>query len=192
MFENRREDLVGAYQRMLPRILECGGLPETDLASEHFFDDIVFGRIMEDQALPYPGRNAILLEFYENTFPTYVEQRLFDIQRRGLRPVIAHPERYRAIWRDPNILDRLVSLGSAALLDTGSLAGMYGRQPKRCARQLLERGLYHAACSDAHRPKDAEAVAKGMRELEKLEGPGSLEFYYRQGPSELLKGLLPD
>jgi protein-tyrosine phosphatase len=147
---------------------------------------------MDDQVLPYPGGHAILLEFYENNFPTYVEHRLFDIQRRGLLPVIAHPERYRAIWRDPGILERLVDLGSAALLDTGSLVGKYGRQPRRCARQLLEKGLYHGACSDAHRPKDAQAIAKGMRELSRLEGEEAVDFYYRDGPTQLLSGQLPE
>lgn len=191
MFDNERTDLVGAYDRMLPALEQHDDLPSVTLSSEHYFDATVFDRILADQALPYPGQSAILLEFYPLAFPAQLELRLMDIRRRKLLPVIAHPERYQSIWEQPEILERLVDLGVAALLDTAALDGKYGRRPKRCARDLLERGLYHAACSDAHRPADVAPVAAGMKWIRKRYGQEEVDFLFGEGPRALLAGRLP-
>jgi protein-tyrosine phosphatase len=191
MFDNERADLVGAFDRMQPLLAAHADLPSVGLGSEHYFDSTVFDRILADQALPYPGQRAILLEFYPLMFPAQIQQRLVDIQRRKLLPVIAHPERYQSIWERPQLLEQLVDLGAAALLDTAALDGKYGRQPKRCARDLLERGLYHAACSDAHRPADVAPVARGMAWIAKEYGQEEVDFLFHEGPRAILAGELP-
>lgn len=191
MFNNTAEDLAAAFERMQQH-LGGEGLPEVALSSEHYFDEIVFARLMEQQAVPYPGGRAVLLEFYEIDFPPSIDHRLFDLKRRRLTPVIAHPERYRCIWRSPGTLERLVDRGSGALLDTAALVGKYGRKVKRSAEELLERGLYHAACSDAHRPADIEQVEKGMAHIEKRYGAEEIDFLFNEGPRALLEGRLPE
>ncbi len=193
MFDNDRAALEHAFELMKPHLAAEPGLPEVALSSEHYFDDVVFGRLMNGAGLPYPGGRAVLLEFYEIDFPPTVEHRLFDLRaRKRLLPVIAHPERYHAIWRSPETLERLVDAGTATLLDAAALIGKYGRRPQRCAEELLERGLYHAACSDAHRPSDVEQVQAGMRRIEELYGAEEIDFLFSHGPRELLEGRLPE
>lgn len=191
MFDNSRDDLVAAFERVRPDVEAADGVPEVGLGSEHYFDEIVFNRLIAGEALPYPGGHAVLLEFYEIGFPAMIEHRFFDLRRRGLVPVIAHPERYRELWRDADALERLVDQGAAALLDTAALAGKYGRRPRQAAEELLERGLYHAACSDAHRPADIDKVAEGMRWIEKHYDAAEIDFLFREGPRELLAGRVP-
>lgn len=192
LFDNAREQLIAAYDAMQPHLAELS-LPKVALSSEHYFDDVVFGRLMQGAGLPYPGERAVLLEFYEIDFPPMVDHRFFDLRaRRRLLPVIAHPERYRCIWRDADVLERLVDGGAAALLDAAALVGKYGRKPQRAAEELLERGLYHAACSDAHRPSDVDEVVKGMRRIEELYGSDEVEFLFGEGPRALLAGELPE
>jgi len=152
----------------------------------------VFGRLMAGTALPYPGERAVLLEFWEIDFPPTIGHRLFDLRKKKLLPVIAHPERYRAIWKSADVLEQLVDAGAAALLDAAALVGKYGRQPQRSAEELLERGLYHAACSDAHRPDDVDVVCAGMRRIEELYGSEEVEFLFSEGPRALLEGRLAE
>lgn len=191
MFDNERADLTGAFERMRPALEQHDDLPSVALSSEHYFDATVFDRILAGQALPYPGECAVLLEFYPLAFPAQIERRLVDIRRCKLLPVIAHPERYQSIWERPELLEQLVDLGAAALLDTAALDGKYGRRPKHCARDLLERGLYHAACSDAHRPADVVPVAAGMAWIRKKYGQEEVDFLFREGPRAILTGNLP-
>jgi protein-tyrosine phosphatase len=192
MFDNTREDLAAAYERMQPALAAEVGLPELGLSSEHYFDDVVFRRLVAGEGLPYPGGRAALLEFYGVDFPPFVVERLFDLRRGGLLPVVAHPERYRYLWQHPEALERLVDSGVAALLDAAAMVGKYGREPQRCAETLLERGLYHAACSDAHRATDVAEVTKGMRRIADLYGDDEVEFLFRDGPRAILEGKLPE
>jgi protein-tyrosine phosphatase len=191
LFDNRREDIERAFAALEPR-LSAPGLPATALSSEHYFDDVVYQRLLDGQALPYPGGRAVLLEFYEIDFPPMVARCFAELRRRGLLPVIAHPERYRCLWHSPETLERLVDSGAATLLDAAALVGKYGRQPQRTAETLLEQGLYHAACSDAHRPEDVADVARGLSRIEELYGAAELEFLFDQGPRAILAGELPD
>lgn len=189
MFPNTKACLQRAFSAMAP-VLREPDLPEVFLSSEHFFDDIVFARLMAGEGLPYPGEKAVLIEFAYETFPLRLDERLYDLRQKGLRPVIAHPERYRPVWKDLKALDPLLEAGAALLLDIAALVGKYGRAPRRAAEGLLEAGYYDAACSDAHRPNDIDEVSKGIERLRELGGEDELAWLFREGPERILAGTL--
>jgi protein-tyrosine phosphatase len=191
MFDNTAATIALAFAQFQSSLPMGERLPELAVSSEHYFDEVVFQRLLTGQGLPYPGGKAVLLEFYQIDFPPMIQHRLFDLRSRGLLPVIAHPERYQCLWRSPEILEKMVDSGSAALLDVAALVGKYGRKTQACAEVLLERGLYHAACSDAHRPSDIEEVERGIARLRELYGPEEVSFMFREGPEQLLLGIAP-
>jgi protein-tyrosine phosphatase len=190
LFDRSRVELVAAFHAAEVELAREPGLPRLALSAEHYFDDVVFSRLLAGEGVPYPGGRAVLLEFYEIDFPPSVTFRLADLRRRGLLPIVAHPERYPAIGRNPAVLERLLDVGAAALLDIGALADRYGRGPRRTAETLLEQGLYHAACSDAHGSRDVRAVEAGMRRLAKRWGDEELDYLLCEGPRALLAGEL--
>jgi protein-tyrosine phosphatase len=192
MFDNTAATIRAAFAQFEHSLPTGQALPALALSSEHYFDEVVFQRLLNGEGLPYPGGKAVLLEFYQIDFPPMIQHRLFDLRTRGLLPVIAHPERYQCLWRSPEILQNLVDSGSAALLDVAALVGKYGRKTQQCAEVLLERGLYHAACSDAHRPSDVAEVARGIERLRALYGTEEVTFMFRDGPEQLLAGVLPE
>lgn len=191
MFDNEKQGLERAFADFVPHAAGRN-VPELSLSSEHYFDELVYTRLSNGEALPYPGGRAVLLEFYEIDFPPYIEQKLFDLRRRGILPVIAHPERYRKFWDKPEALERLVDQGVATLLDCMALVGKYGRRPQQAAEDLLERELYQAACTDLHRPADVPTVQKSLKLIEKRYGKDEIAFLFDEGPKALLAGSLPD
>jgi protein-tyrosine phosphatase len=54
MFDNDRASIERAFAAMKPVLSAAGALPSVHLGSEHFFDDIVYGRILRGEAVPYP------------------------------------------------------------------------------------------------------------------------------------------
>ncbi|MFO0588871.1 MAG: CpsB/CapC family capsule biosynthesis tyrosine phosphatase [Polyangiaceae bacterium] len=199
MFDNTAESLRDAYDRTRAALPAGPGLPEVRLASEHFFDAVVFDRIVADQALPYPsllpaektkGRRSVLVEFPTRRFPTAITHRFFDMMRRKIRPVIAHPERYEPVWDDPSCLDPLMDAGAVLQLDVAALAGRYGRAPRKAAETLLQNGYYHCASSDAHSLKDIESVRQGIDILFSSAGKEEAEFLLIGGPTQILDGAV--
>lgn len=110
----------------------------------------------------------ILVEAPVAFWPAYVEECLFWLQTQGLRPILAHVERYKAVQTN---LDRAVQLHQRGVLlqvNAGSVTGGEGRQEQRCAKMLLRRNLAHFIASDCHsakqrRPGLRNAAAKARR-----------------------------
>lgn len=192
MFDNTKEQLSAAYEATCAALAGRGELPALGLASEHFFDDIVFQRLIEGRALPYPGGHAALVEFPSRSFPARVTHRFFDLRRRRIRPVLAHPERYDPVFRDVSVLDPLVDGGALLLLDVAALAGKYGRAPRRAAEELLDEGYYYAACSDAHSAKDVADVERGIAALFERVGAEEARFLLADGPRGILEGKIEE
>jgi len=179
MFDNDRNALEQAYAAMRPHLDAAAlPLPELHLASEHFFDDIVFQRLVKGQGVPYPGQGAALVEFPPTAFPLRCQARFFDLRRAGLVPIVAHPERYQPVWTDDECL--------TPLLEVCSLVGKYGRQAQRAAEKLLEEDAYEAACSDAHKPADVPTVVTAIRRLEGLAGKDEAQRLLSSGPRGIL------
>lgn len=188
MFDNSAADLRAAYESTSRALGAAHGLPERMLSSEHWFDDVVFQRIVSGQALPYPGDRAVLVEIPPRAFPARLADHFAELWRRRLRPVLAHPERYEPVWRDVRVLDPLLDVGAVLLLDLASLDGKYGAAPRKAAEALVEEGYYAAACSDAHRASDATAVAAGITALMEMLGSEEAGYLLREGPLAILEG----
>ena len=195
MFDNDKRALELAFAAMCPRLAGKSDLPDVHLASEHFLDDVVFARLVKGQGLPYPDlakttraavKRGVLVELNPQTFPAQLQHRFFDLGRAGLRPVLAHPERYQPVWKDDACLDPLLDAGACLLLDVCSLVGKYGRAAKKAAEKLLDEEAYEAACSDAHRPADAALVTEAIDALERRVGNKEAERLLRDGPRGIL------
>jgi protein-tyrosine phosphatase len=201
MFDNDKTKLESAFARMLPALSGEAGLPEVHLSSEHFLDDVVFGRLTRGEGCPYPvlgrgpdaapGGRAALVEFPAQMFPARVAARFFDLQKKKITPVLAHPERYAPVWKDDRCLDELLDTGAHLLLDVCSLVGKYGRAAQRAAEKLLEDEAYEAACSDAHRPSDVDAVVESIERLTQLVGKEETTRLLADGPRAILSGRAP-
>lgn len=197
MFDNDRAGLQAAFERMRPHLAADPELPAVHLASEHFFDEIVFQRLVQGEGLPYPDvhldmrsskprRRGVLVELPTQTFPARLDRRFFDLGKAGLRPVLAHPERYQPVWKDDTCLDPLLDAGACLLLDVCALVGKYGRASQKAAEKLLDEEAYEAACSDAHRPEDADIVVEAIAALEKRVGAAEAERLLGAGPQGIL------
>lgn len=194
LFDNERCDIERHYLSMLEEVARHPDLPEVSLASEHHLDDLVFGELIEGRGLPYePARSAALIELPTDHFPARFRERFFELRAKcRIRPVLAHPERYRPVWKDIDMLEPLLDAGVLLLLDVCALVGKYGRASRNAAREMLEAGFYYAACSDAHRPEDVTEVKKAIKELYSVMGSEEAEFLLSEGPRNILEGKVAD
>lgn len=192
MFDNHRPQLEAAFAELRAATSGEPDLPELGLAAEHFCDDTFFGLLERGAALPYPGGHAALVEFATDRMPLRISEQFFRMQVRGVRPVIAHPERYTPVWKDAEVLRAMVERGAVALLDLMALIGKYGRRPQRCAEDLLDEDLYFAACSDSHKPDDLPSVERGIARLVELVGDEYAEQLLSDRPRQILAGTVQD
>ena len=188
MFENEKQSLIGHAQAFKEATTQIEGMPLLGLGAEHYFDDVFWRLFTEGNAVPYPGEHAMLVEFPTEILPMGVDKWFFHMQTRGIKPVLAHPERYRPFFKHSKALKPLVNAGALPLLDLMSLVGKYGEQPQETAERMLEEGLYYAACSDSHRPTHVPFVKEAIERLHELVGEVRAKALLSVNPAKILDG----
>ena len=92
----------------------------------------------------------ILIELPAMSVPAYTDQVLYELQLKGLIPVIAHPERNMEITGRPEILADMVRRGMLTQVNSGSINGIFGKETKKAALRFIGAGWVQFVASDAH------------------------------------------
>lgn len=92
----------------------------------------------------------LLVEFFFDESPVFIEESLELIRSYGLVPVLAHPERYYCVEWDPELAGAWADKGCVLQLNRGSIQGKLGAAAMTAAWKLLENGRAHIVASDAH------------------------------------------
>jgi protein-tyrosine phosphatase len=97
------------------------------------------------------GSSCLLLEspLTPVAGPT-LERCVAELQERGYRVLLAHPERAPAFLSRPQRLRSLVDGGALCSITAASLEGGFGDAARWFALELLRDGLVHSVDSDAH------------------------------------------
>lgn len=156
---------------------------------EIYASDDVVEKIRRRMLCPLAGTQYYLIEFPFQGEADEMEILLRQMLANGYTPLIAHPERYACVQRDPGRLARWEQLGCAAQVNRGSLQGRFGRQCAAAAEYLLENGLVHVFGSDAHGPDIRTPEMGSLWEyIASSQGTKRAEQLLLQNPRRLLRG----
>lgn len=112
--------------------------------------------------------NYLLLELPSHTVPHYTTAVIRTLLAEGITPIIAHPERNKAIIERPAYLERLINEGAKAQITASSLAGYFGRTIQKFSLDLVKANLIHTYGSDVHHETLRPFLfQKGLSYLEK-------------------------
>ncbi len=129
-----------------------------------------------------------LIESPGVTWPTFGNHIVYELARRGIRSVLAHPERYADVQKDVNVLATALGQGALVQITAGVLSGqMADKAMSRCAAQLLRAGMVHLVASDAHM---AEHTMPGEVVAHVVERVGELRArqIFEDNPRAVLEG----
>lgn len=121
--------------------------------------------LKQKKMLGLNGSDYPLVEFAFSNYAAQATEILEDILSIGMRPVVAHPERYTYVQKDPSILNLWVEMGCLLQINKGSLMGSFGRNEKYLAMELVERNFAFAVASDAHSPTVRTTWMKDVNQL---------------------------
>jgi len=105
--------------------------------------------------------NAVLLELSTREWPSDLLDVLYELRIRHIVPIIAHPERYLKLQKDPGYAEQLVKEGARLQITAGAITGQMGRLQEKLCRNWLRQGWIHYVASDAH---DSVMRKPGLRD----------------------------
>jgi len=182
-YENRKMDIVDRVEE-LNVALQSAGIGLTVLAGQ---ENRIYGEILEDyekgEILSLGDKGSyVLIEFPSGNVPRYAEQVLYELQFKGLTPIIVHPERNQEIVENPTILYNLVKSGSLSQVTAGSITGKFGKNIQKFSMQLIEHNLTHFIASDAHNIQSrAFHMSEAFETINKHYGMDLLDLFLENG-----------
>ena len=150
-----------AYQRLTAQIPSEWGVT-TALAAEYMvvngFEDRVSSKA--DEMHTYPDGSILIEMSYFYRSPN-LEQTLFELNMAGLKPILAHPERYLYMLECLKDFDRLQDMGCRFQMNFMSLTGTYGKASLKILSHLLRHNMYSFVATDLHSLSQLDKILAG-------------------------------
>jgi len=96
------------------------------------------------------GYRIILLELPDGHIPGQLREFVHYLLRKKIRPLLAHPERNKAIMHDPEKASELVEMGCWLQVTAASLLGQFGKTVQTATIHLLDKDWVYVMASDCH------------------------------------------
>ena len=179
--ENNRKQLIEELQKEVQDI-------ELFLGSEIYITNNIVDLIKEGKASSINGTKYVLFEFpLAETKPMNDKEVIYRLIENGYVPIIAHPERYPFIQKDPDYLFELSDMGALFQANFGSIIGMYGNKAKKTLKELLKNDLISFFGTDTHRPEQVfTKMPHIMKKLRKLLSDEEIERFTSINPQKVI------
>lgn len=155
---------------------------------EVFLTSDVLRLLREGKLLTLNGGHYMLVEFAFDEEPEYAESMLGKISELGIKPVVAHPERYEFVQDDLQIVYYWRRAGYQVQVNKGSLQGRFGRHAYETAHRILKHRLVSVIASDAHGPyKRTPYMLDVYEELAQDYSERYLKILFEENPMRICK-----
>lgn len=134
------------------------------------------------------GNRYLMLEFPDDDVPYYTNRMIFDLQQRGITPVIVHPERNTMIMANPELLYELLEKGCLSQITASSYVGTFGKKVERFSRQLIKAGQGYIFASDVHNLPGRKYEMRQAFDKLQHEFGRSLAGQYQQNARSIING----
>jgi len=152
-------------------------IPDPDLSDPRLFLGGTPFMLLEWPGLMVPPQTLPVLE------------RLLD---SGIKPIIAHPERYRGLDSEGYMVGDWRERGALLQVNYGSVVGRYGSAPQKWAFTFLERGWVDLMATDFHgRPHLSPLLTDARGAFADWGGGAQFGLLARENPARILRGEEP-
>lgn len=158
MYKNERSTILQKAEEVRKELSRQNIDVEFEAAAEYFMDDY-FNKLLKSNApLLTINNDWVLVEFSFVSEPFDLKQNLFDLQIKGYKPVIAHPERYSYFHSKKERVHDLYDQGCLLQVNLLSLSGYYGKPTQEMAKYLLKNNLVSLFGTDLHHFRHLESL----------------------------------
>lgn len=133
-----------------------------EAAAEYYLDDML-AKIANKEDFLTLGEDYLLFETSYINEPAYLNEVVFRINAMGLKPVLAHPERYIYLQNNPRQLDDLVERGTFFQVNINSLDGYYSGAAKKLAERIIDKGYLSFLGTDCHNQRHINSLFKTLQ-----------------------------
>jgi protein-tyrosine phosphatase len=125
----------------------------------------------------------LLVELPLIGIPTYCKDVIYSLALKGLKVILAHPERNRDIALNPDKLRDFLRQKALVQVNTLSLCGGFGRRVQKSAQSIVNSGMAHFIATDCHTVRTRAPIIKNTR---KIVPPDILDKLINRNPKKII------
>ena len=157
------------------------------LGNEIYMSENLIKLLEERKASTINDTSYVLFELPLNAEPLNLYDTIYEMQQYKLVPILAHPERYSFVQREPELVYDLVEKGVLMQANYGSIIGQYGNKAKMIVKKFFEGNMIHLLGTDVHRQNTIyPKIPQILSELNGLIGEEKLEELTTINPNLVL------
>ncbi|MDD2587157.1 MAG: hypothetical protein PHT79_11900 [Syntrophomonadaceae bacterium] len=190
-YDNSKENILSAVKD-LNQLLKAEKIPLKILpGAEYYLEHDLPQRLAEGKLLTINNTGYLLIELPAAFVPDYSDQIFYELQLQGVIPIIAHAERNHELSLKSDLLEKFIARGALVQITAGSITGLFGKETKKVACNLLSKGLAHLIVSDAHScHRRVPVLSKARDEAEVNFGTDYARSLVDENPNAIITGDL--
>ena len=146
--------------------------------------------IKEKKLLTLANSRYMLIELPMNSTVKYLDYVLYFLQTISIKPIIAHPERYKYVQENPDLVQEYIEKGALMQCNYGSIVNTYGSSAKKTLKTLLKKNQVHFLGSDCHKPNSIYAsIPQAIKKIKKITGEEKFYEISTTNPEKILKNM---
>ena len=158
------------------------------LGNEIYMSENIIKLLEERKASTINDTSYVLFELPLNIEPMNLYDVIYEMQQYKLVPILAHPERYTFVQKEPELVYDLVEKGLLMQANYGSIIGQYGKKAQMIVKKFFEGNLIHLLGSDVHRQNTIyPKIPQALSEINALVGEEKLEELTTINPGLVLQ-----
>ena len=158
------------------------------IGNEVYITNNVMSLLEEGKASTINNSCYVLFEMPFHTEPMNLYDFIYTLQENKLIPVLAHPERYSFVQKEPELIYELIRKGCLMQVNFGSIIGQYGSKAEFMVKRFYENNMVHFIGSDVHRQNSTyPKIPMCLEEIQKIIGRAKLEELTEINPRLVLE-----
>lgn len=158
------------------------------LGNEIYLSENLIKLLEEGKASTINDTSYVLFEMPLNSEPLNLYDMVYEMMQYKLVPILAHPERYSYIQKEPDLVYDLIQKGVLMQANYGSIIGQYGEKAKIIVRKFLRNNMIHFFGTDVHRQNTIyPRIPEILAEINDLVGEAKLEELTNDNPLRALR-----
>lgn len=146
------------------------------LGNEIYISENIIKLLEEGKTSTINDTSYVLFEMPLNVEPMNLYDVIYEMLQYKLVPILAHPERYIFVQKEPELVYDLIQKGVLMQANYGSIIGQYGTIAQLIVKKFLENDMIHFLGTDAHRQNSIYTrMPKVLEELRGIVGEEKLE-----------------
>ena len=145
------------------------------LGNEIFINDNIYELIKNGVIHTLNNTRYILVELPFHNQIVNLEDIIYELKIKGLKPIIAHPERYTYFQKNYKEIDRLREEGFLFQGNYASILGYYGKDSQKLLKYMLKKQYIDYLGTDIHRTSKTyvidnfEKIEKSIIKITKID-----------------------